>query len=130
MVDPEDQEKDAVSINSRIGRHVRAIRKERKMTQAALAEAAGISIPYYRQLERGERRWNFDLALKVANVLELSVSGVLPADYTTRPPQPVGVQKRLRPAILQLLGAIEAEQWTDAFISLSDIARTALEDEI
>lgn len=120
---PGDQEKDAISINFRIGQHVKEVRKDQKMTQAALAEAAGISIPYYRQLERGERRWNFELALKVANALDLSVSGILPLDYMGRSSGPPQNSHSLRPAVLQLLGAVEAEQWTDAFISLAELAR-------
>ena len=38
---------------SEIGRRVRKLREERRLTQEALAENAGVSVPYVSHIERG-----------------------------------------------------------------------------
>ena len=39
-----------------IGRHIRAARKQKKMTQEAVAEALGVSLNHFGKVERGDVR--------------------------------------------------------------------------
>lgn len=60
-----------------IGRHLRALRLERSLTQESLAQAAGLHWTYIGQIERGERN------LTVKNVLRLERGlGIGPGDLT------------------------------------------------
>lgn len=46
-------------------------RKDKAMTQANVADAAGISRPYYNMIENGVKRPAPDVAKRIAQVLEL-----------------------------------------------------------
>ena len=57
-------------------KRLRELRRERGLTQAQAASAAGMSLSAYRKLERGER-----LRLTVANVLPLARLYRVSLDY-------------------------------------------------
>ena len=44
-------------------------REEKKLTHKEMADLAGISKSYYWQIENGNRRLYYDLALKLAKIL-------------------------------------------------------------
>ena len=62
---------------SSIGLHIRKQRKTKKMTQADLAEAVGISVNYVGAIERGEKLPSLETFLAVLNALDLSADAVL-----------------------------------------------------
>lgn len=58
------------------GRFIRDGRKKRDMLQAEVAQAVGISQPYYSMIENGADDRNVDLvlAIKICKVLHLDIS--------------------------------------------------------
>ena len=56
-----------------IGRQIRATRLRRKMTQAQLAEAADLSVPYISHVERGKKRVSLDALLRISQALDVTV---------------------------------------------------------
>src|SRR5215211_3743736 len=61
-----------------IGRHVRAIREERLLSRAELAERSGLSVPGIEHLERGlSARPRRRTVEKIANALGVSVEALL-----------------------------------------------------
>lgn len=58
------------------GKFIKEGRKKRDMYQAEVAQAVGISQPYYSMIENGSEDRNVDLvlALKICKVLRLDIS--------------------------------------------------------
>lgn len=67
-----------------IGRHIRAARKEQKLTQDAVAEAIGVSTAHFGKVERGDRPINLhrlsELSLLLHVPLEKLVEGSVIAE--------------------------------------------------
>ena len=59
-----------------IGRQIRGARLRRKMTQAQLAEAADLSVPYISHVERGKKRVSLDALLRISQALDVRGSPV------------------------------------------------------
>jgi transcriptional regulator with XRE-family HTH domain len=57
-----------------LGREVRRLRKERGLSQEALADAAGLHTNYVGGIERGERNVGIKALFALARALELPVS--------------------------------------------------------
>ncbi len=47
---------------------LRVMRENRRLTQLEVASKLGISKQYYSQLERGDRRLSYDMALRIAKI--------------------------------------------------------------
>lgn len=60
-----------------IGRRVRRLRKEHSLTQEALAETAGISVPYVSHIERGMKRPSLSILLRLSAALDVTVDTLL-----------------------------------------------------
>ncbi len=60
-----------------IGQQIRAARLRRKMTQAQLAEAADLSVPYISHVERGKKRVSLDALLRISRALDVTVDQLL-----------------------------------------------------
>ena len=58
---------------SEIGRRVRKFREERCLTQEALAEAAGVSVPYVSHIERGIKKPSLGTLLRLSAALDVTV---------------------------------------------------------
>lgn len=56
---------------------IRAIRKRFRITQTQLASHLGITQSYLSMLERGERRIDLDMAVKIAAALGCSVDDLI-----------------------------------------------------
>ena len=56
----------------RIGRNIRRLRREKGMTQEALAEAAGLSIKMIQKLENGQKGFRMDTIIRVVVTLDVS----------------------------------------------------------
>ena len=73
-----------------MGKRIRTRRKQRGMTQAALAESIGISTSFIGHIERGTRITSLETLVRLAQVLEVSLDAlVLGTDYEapSAPPQ-------------------------------------------
>lgn len=74
-----------------IGQQIRTARLRRKMTQAQLAEAADLSVPYISHVERGKKRVSLDALLRISLALDVTVdqllSGAQPQDKNAYLPE-------------------------------------------
>ena len=61
-------------LQRRFGTTVRALRRDRGLTQAELAQAAGLSTVYLSHLERGYRGPSLQAAIRIAGALHLRPS--------------------------------------------------------
>lgn len=78
---------------SRVASNLRRIRVERGMTQEALANDAGVAVPYLSHLERGLRNPSIGLLEKLATVLGVDLADLFsPIDPNEglRPNLPAG----------------------------------------
>ncbi len=57
-----------------LGKRVRELREERKMTQAKLAEQADLSTNYIGEIERGEAQATLDSLFAIMDALEINPS--------------------------------------------------------
>lgn len=69
---------DDAFIGVSLGRRIRAVRTEKKLSMRALAAAADISQPFLSQIEGGHTMPSILTLFKLAKVLELSPSELLP----------------------------------------------------
>lgn len=65
-------------ILKQFGKNIYKLRKERKMTQEALADAAGIERSYMGTIERGERNPTLLKVYRIAKALKVSAGELLP----------------------------------------------------
>jgi transcriptional regulator with XRE-family HTH domain len=56
-----------------VGRRMRDLRKRAGMSQAAVAQAAGLSRPFYLRVEAGRRTLSLDNLFAIANALTVDV---------------------------------------------------------
>ena len=70
------------AVQLRVGRHVQRLRRERGLTQDALAEKTGYDLKHLGQIERGEVNPTLGTLVGVARVLGIDV-----ADLVARPPR-------------------------------------------
>lgn len=68
-------------LSERLGMRIKYIREERGMTQAELAEAAGLSDRYIRNLERGDRWARDDTVMKLCIALRVTIRELFDFDY-------------------------------------------------
>lgn len=62
----------------KIGKNIKKARKERRLTQAEVAQKAGIHPNYYSRIERGELQPALDTLEKIFKVLKVKSSEILP----------------------------------------------------
>jgi transcriptional regulator with XRE-family HTH domain len=67
------------------GRNIRWLRQQQRLTQANLADAAGIGQTYVGQLERGEKNATLDVLANLASALGVSVAALLQPRARARP---------------------------------------------
>jgi transcriptional regulator with XRE-family HTH domain len=61
----------------KLGKAVRLVRKERGLSQEALADASGIDQSHMGKIERGERNLTFLTVSRIARALDCRVSALL-----------------------------------------------------
>ena len=71
-------------LGEHFGHEVRALRQERGLSQAQLAEAAGTSEEWIRRIERGARSPSFDTLEVISEALGVTVARLF-AGYGTAP---------------------------------------------
>jgi transcriptional regulator with XRE-family HTH domain len=59
------------------GRNVRRLRKERGLSQEALADEVGLAVTYVGQIERGQRNPTLDVVERFAEVLSVEAVQLL-----------------------------------------------------
>ncbi|MCR4805935.1 MAG: helix-turn-helix domain-containing protein [Clostridia bacterium] len=59
---------------NQIGKRIRALRNQKKLSQVKLAELSGLHESYIGQIERGEKNVSVEMAAKVAKGLNIPLS--------------------------------------------------------
>ena len=65
-------------IRVSIGLKIKALREAKKLTQAELADLAGIKVNYFAMIERGEVNFTFDKIYRIIKALKVKSSQVFP----------------------------------------------------
>ena len=76
-----------------LGRQIRALRRERSLSQEQLGALAGVSYKFLGEVERGTKGISFDVLVKVAAALAVDM-----AELVTYPGSPVDRAELLRAA--------------------------------
>lgn len=61
-----------------LGKNIKKARNKAGLTQAQVAEKAGIHTNYFARVERGEENPSFDILEKIAKALKIKSSEILP----------------------------------------------------
>lgn len=64
-----------------VGSRIKALRGKRKMSQAKVAEASGISPKYLGEVERGEANISIELINRIAAVLTVPMSAIMENEH-------------------------------------------------
>ena len=71
---------DGKAIKAILGKNIKFIRTEKGLTQAVLAEKAGISIIFLSSIERGTKYPKADILARISKVLEVEVFELFKGD--------------------------------------------------
>lgn len=72
-----------MAINyKRIGKRIQQLRKMKDLTQADLAEYAGVSVSYISHIENGGKKASLESVIHIANALETTVDQLLNGNQT------------------------------------------------
>jgi transcriptional regulator with XRE-family HTH domain len=66
------------STVKKVGERLKSIRSDNRLTQAEVADAAGISTNYYARIERGDTGISMEIFEKVVKALKVKSSDILP----------------------------------------------------
>lgn len=72
-------EGDGLSVNKRFGLRITQLRKQRNLSQEALALKSSLNRTYMGCIERGEKSPSLETINKIANALEISLTSLF--DY-------------------------------------------------
>jgi transcriptional regulator with XRE-family HTH domain len=67
-----------MSSQEEIGKKIKKARQKADMTQADVAEKAGIHVNYFARIERGEENPSIEIIEKIAKALKVKSSEILP----------------------------------------------------
>lgn len=107
-------------LNLRLSAYVKRERKRQKLTGAKIEEltSGAISTVTLSKLENGKTRWSLDHIAALAPTLGLNPGGLL----ANAAGSPRG-NPSVRPELVPLLVAAEAEEWRTAVIELGELAK-------
>ena len=63
-----------MNIQMTLGQQVRALRRQRRLTQEQLAELAGVSLQHIGEIERGQGNPTLNSLVKLSDALDISLS--------------------------------------------------------
>ncbi len=67
-----------MGTSEQIGKKVKEIREKANLTQAQVADKAGINVNYFARLERGEVNPSAEILKSIAKALNVTSSDILP----------------------------------------------------
>lgn len=71
---------DSMVLYILVGKRVRQLRLQKKLTQEQLAERAGISTSFLGHIERGSRKLSLDSFCRIARALDCTANDLLPME--------------------------------------------------
>lgn len=102
MVKAPSTRRSAASVS--IGRRLRSLRQQRVLTQAQVAERAGLDVNYISQIERGRRDPSLSSLSALAKAFGLSLADLFAEDAAAKSP----IADALREIEVELKGAPES----------------------
>jgi len=75
----------SMSAEKRLGLKLRALRKQRRLTQEEVAELSGFSIQHVGDIERGQANPTLACLVKLAEVMDLSLPELFTGEEVTEP---------------------------------------------
>lgn len=63
---------------------LKKLRKEKKLTHQMMANALNISKPFYWQLENEKRRLSYDMAVKIADILNTTPDNIFYKEFKNK----------------------------------------------
>ena len=97
-----------MNIQMTLGQQVRALRRQRRLTQEQLAEQLHLDAQYYSQLERGERNFTIEKIAAVCTIFHLGIDKII----TIEPPSPAADTDVLLEEVLAALEGLSYHQLT------------------
>ena len=98
-----------------LGRRIRTIRRELRLTQEELAEKVGISASFLGHVERGSRVASLDTLVALCNTLRVTPQQLLAAsledDLTAHMPSDLSVQDRAKLSTFLRLAQDTIQDW-------------------
>tara|TARA_B100000614_G_scaffold261073_1_gene289601 strand:+ start:1842 stop:2171 length:330 start_codon:yes stop_codon:yes gene_type:complete len=64
-------------VLEKVGKHIKQLRREQKLSQQALAELAGISYKYLGEIERGQVNLSVEVLVKIAESFQVPPGDLL-----------------------------------------------------
>ena len=111
-----------MSVNFKsIGRKIKAVRMQSKMTQAELAERTGMSDVYISYIETGTKRASLNAILKIVYVFKISLDSLVYDDLPARLP----IIYREFAELLADCDSVEREQILKTASAYKKVLRTA-----
>jgi transcriptional regulator with XRE-family HTH domain len=114
---------DRGSVREGVGRRVRLLRLQRRLTQEDLAHEAGLDSKYLSEFERGNENISIENLAKLARALGTGLPGLLRDDARRPPPAPTldplarravelvrSVNSRRRRLMLRLMEAVAEDE--------------------
>jgi len=69
---------DQLNARQEISKKIKQVREAKNLTQAELADIAGINVNYFAMIERGEVNFTFDKLFRIIKALKVKSAQVLP----------------------------------------------------
>jgi len=105
MISTHAGEIQTMTDEKRLGRKVRELRKQQRLTQEEFAELAGFSIQHIGDIERGQANPTFSCLCRLAEVLGVSVS-----DFFMEPEQEEPNEWEMRHSLLAFITRARKKQ--------------------
>lgn len=75
------EKREKTETTLRIGSRIKSLRTSRKLSQAQVAEASGVSSKYLGEVERGEANISIELIGRIAIALDVSISVIMENEH-------------------------------------------------
>ena len=62
---------------------LKELRRKKGYSGSQMAKKVGISVPFYSQIESGQRRLSYEMAVKIANVLKTKPDRIFYDEYAS-----------------------------------------------
>ena len=75
------EKREKTETTLRVGSRIKSLRVNRKLSQAQIAEASGVSSKYLGEVERGEANISIELITRIATALSAPMSAILDNEH-------------------------------------------------
>lgn len=113
-----------------IGERIKFYRKQKKLTQQQLANKSEVALMSIQRYERNERQPNIETLLKIATILETSVTDLVGSENNLINKSKIDIQQKAYNSISYLLSYAVSENKIDSYSLLPGEIKLILEATI